>query len=119
MIEIIGLSILGIIAGIVSGLLGIGGAVIIIPALVFFFGFNQDMAQGTTLALMIPPIGILAALEYYKTGYVNIKAALIIAIFFLIGGYFGAKIALKVDPLILRRIFAAFLLVIAVRMFFK
>lgn len=117
--QMIGFSIIGIVAGIAGGLLGIGGAVIIIPALVFLFGFSQETAQGTTLMLMVPPIGLLAALEYYKAGYVNWKAVVFIALFFLIGGWIGAKIAVKTDPAILRKIFALFLVFIAVRMFFQ
>ena len=117
--EIIILAILGIAAGSISGLLGIGGAVIIIPALVYFLHFSQKMAQGTSLLLMLPPIGLLAALEYYRSGQVNIKAAVIIAVFFLLGGWIGAKLAVKIDPLLLRRIFAVFLMVIAIRMFIK
>lgn len=66
---------LGLVAGILSGLIGIGGGIIIIPVLVFIFGFSQHMAQGTTLALLVPPIGILAALMYYKQGYVDVKVA--------------------------------------------
>lgn len=119
MIEVIGFSVIGIIAGIASGLLGIGGAVIIIPALVMLFGFSQNTAQGTTLMLMVPPIGILAAMEYARSGFINWKAAILIALFFIIGGWIGAKIAVKIDPYILRKVFAVFLVVIAVRMFFS
>jgi uncharacterized protein len=75
----IGLGAIGLIAGSLSGLLGIGGAVVIIPALVLIFGYSQRLAQGTTLLLMIPPIGLLAALEYWKAGDVDLKAAIIIA----------------------------------------
>jgi uncharacterized protein len=119
MLEIIGFIVIGIVAGTVSGLLGIGGAIIIVPALVLFLGFNQETAQGTTLLLMIPPIGLLAALEYYKAGQVNIKAAVIIAVFFFISALFGGKLALKLDPQVLRKVFAVLLAVIAVRMFFS
>jgi uncharacterized membrane protein YfcA len=118
MMEIIGFSILGIAAGVLSGLFGIGGAVLVIPSLVLVFGFSERLAQGTTLLLMIPPIGIFAALEYYKAGQVNIKAAAIIALFFLAGGWLGAKLALKIDPTLLRKLFAAFLMAVSVRMFF-
>jgi uncharacterized protein len=116
--DIIVFIIIGITAGTVSGLLGIGGAIIIVPALVLFTGFSQETAQGTTLLLMIPPIGLLAALEYYKAGQVNIKAAVIIAVFFFISALFGGKLALKLDPQVLRKIFAVLLLIVAVRMFF-
>lgn len=113
----IGLGAIGLIAGSLSGLLGIGGAVVIIPALVLIFGYSQRLAQGTTLLLMIPPIGLLAALEYWKAGDVDLKAAIIIASFFFLGGLIGAKLATNIDPVLVRRIFAVFLVVIAVKMF--
>lgn len=119
MTEIIGFAVLGIIGGLLSGLLGIGGAIIIIPSLVFFYGFEQKAAQGTTLLMMIPPIGLLAALEYIKAGDFNLKAAIVLALFFLVGGLFGGKIAVRIDPGILQKIFAVFLVIIAVRLFFK
>ncbi|MBU1243282.1 sulfite exporter TauE/SafE family protein [Myxococcota bacterium] len=114
-----GYMLVGLSAGVASGLLGIGGAILIIPALIYFFGFDQKMAQGTTLLLMVPPIGLMAALEYYKQGNTNIKAAAVIALFFFIGGLFGARLALRLDPLILRRIFAVFLMIVSIRMFLK
>ena len=115
----LGLGLLGLLAGTMSGLLGIGGAVVIIPALVFVFGFTQKMAQGTTLLLMIPPIGLLAALSYYRAGDVNIKAAVVIAVFFFLGGWLGGKLGLTLDEAILRKVFAVFLVGIAVKMFFE
>jgi uncharacterized membrane protein YfcA len=119
MIEIVILCLIGVVAGVASGLLGIGGAVIIIPALTILLGFNEHTAQGTTLLLMIPPIGLLAALEYYKAGYVNLKAAIIIAACFFVGAFFGGKISLKIDETILKKAFAVFLVFIAARMFFS
>jgi len=74
---------IGIITGVMAGMLGIGGAIIMIPALVFFMGFSQQTAQGTSIAVMLPPVGILAAMNYYKAGHVNIKFALILAVCFL------------------------------------
>jgi uncharacterized protein len=115
----IGFGVLGLAAGTLSGLLGIGGAIVIIPALVFVFGFSQKMAQGTTLLLMVPPIGLLAAWQFYRAGDVDLKAGAIIAALFFVGGFFGAKIAVLVDPLLLRKIFAVGLAGIAVRMFFS
>jgi uncharacterized protein len=109
---------LGVVAGILSGILGIGGGVIIIPALVFLFGVSQHMAQGTTLALMIPPIGILAAMEYYKKGFVDIKIAAFICIGFVLGGFFGAKFAMAIDEQILKKVFGIFFLIISLRMIF-
>ena len=107
---------IGITGGITSGLLGIGGAVVMIPALVFIAGFDQQTAQGTTLCAMVPPIGILAALEYYRAGYADIKAAAIIAAVFILGAYAGSKLAVKINPLILKKIFGAVLLYLSVRM---
>jgi uncharacterized membrane protein YfcA len=118
LVRTIGFGILGIAAGTLSGLLGIGGAIVIIPALVFIFGFDQKMAQGTTLLLMVPPIGILAALQYYRAGQVDLKAGAIIAALFLVGGFFGAKLADLFDPSLMRKVFAVCLAGIAVKMFF-
>jgi hypothetical protein len=109
---------LGLAAGILGGLLGIGGGIIIIPALIFLFGFSQHMAQGTTLALMVPPIGLLAAWTYYKAGFVDLKIAGLICIGFFVGGFFGAKFANQIPDQILRKIFGAFLLLISLRMIF-
>ena len=109
---------LGIVAGAMSGLVGIGGGVIIVPALVFLFGFSQHKAQGTTLALMIPPIGLLAAWTYYKQGAVDIKTAIFIGLGFLIGGLFGAKFAIGISDVVLEKIFGVVLLLIAIKMIF-
>src|SRR5437879_1042859 len=84
---------LGLVAGALAGLLGIGGAIFIVPALVFFFGWEQHIAQGTTLAMLVPPIGILAAWTYYRAGHVDIKVAGLMCIGFFAGGYFGAVLA--------------------------
>jgi uncharacterized membrane protein YfcA len=113
------LALLGIIAGLLSGALGIGGGIISIPGLIYLLGVSQQMAQGTSLAFMIPPIGLIAALNYYKAGYVNIKYAIIIAIFFVIGSYFSSNLVVKLDPKMLRRVFALLLVVVAGKMFFQ
>lgn len=118
MLEIIGYIMIGLAAGTLSGLLGIGGAILIIPLLIFLFGFEQKLAQGTSLMLMVPPIGILAALSYYKEGFVDMKAAIIIAAFFFIGGFLGAKLSLTIDNTILKKVFAVFLVLIAIKMWF-
>jgi uncharacterized membrane protein YfcA len=102
-----------------AGMLGIGGAVIMIPALVYLLGINQQMAQGTSLAVMLPPIGIIAAYNYYKEGQVNIKFALILAVAFIVGSYFGSKIALKIQPDFLKKIFGILLLLVAAKMLFS
>ena len=118
MTNIILFLVIGLAAGILSGLLGLGGGIIIVPALVFIFGYSQHLAQGTTLALMVPPIGILAAWTYYKQGDVNLTAAAFICIGFVIGGLFGAKFASAIPDLILRRLFGLLFLAASVRMIF-
>jgi len=107
---------IGIVTGVMAGMLGIGGAIIMIPALVFFMGFSQQTAQGTSLAVMLPPVGIIAAFNYYKAGHVNIKFAIILAVCFLIGSYFGSKIALNLPQPVLKKIFGVLLLLVAARM---
>lgn len=110
---------IGIITGIMAGMLGIGGAVIMIPGLVFLMGLSQQAAQGTSLAVMLPPIGIIAAYNYYKAGQVNLKFALILAAAFLIGSYFGSKIALNLPQPLLKKIFGILLLLVAAKMLFS
>ena len=107
---------IGVVTGIMAGMLGIGGAIIMIPALVFIIGFGQQMAQGTSLAVMLPPIGIIAAYNYWKAGQVNLKVALILAVAFIIGSYFGSKIALQLPQQTLKKIFGILLLLVAARM---
>jgi uncharacterized protein len=110
--------ILGVLAGMLSGLVGIGGATIIIPALIFMFGLSQHMAQGTTLALMVPPIGILAAWTYYQKGFVDFKIAGFICLGFLLGGLLGAKIAIGLPAPLLKKMFGIFLLMVSLKMIF-
>ena len=107
---------LGLATGVLSGLVGIGGAIVIIPALVIFFGFSQHMAQGTTLALMVPPIGLLAAWTYYRQGLVDIKIAALICAGFFIGGLIGAKFAINIPDQILRKAFGILLFVASLKM---
>ncbi len=109
---------LGLIAGTFSGLIGIGGAIIIIPSLVLLFGLSQHTAQGTTLALMVPPIGLLAAWTYYKQGFVDFKIAGLICLGFFFGGLVGAKFATDIPEDILRKVFGVILLVSSLRMIF-
>jgi uncharacterized membrane protein YfcA len=118
MITILLYLLLGFVAGALSGLIGIGGGVIIVPALVLLFGFSQHQAQGTTLALLIPPIGILAALMYYKQGYVDVKIAALICLGFFFGSFLGAKVATGLSNIVLERIFGVALLLIALKMIF-
>jgi len=107
---------LGLLAGICGGFLGIGGGTIIIPVLVYLFGLTQHQAQGTTLALMVPPIGLLAALKYYYEGNVNIRMAIFIALGFLIGGLLGAYLVSPVPESILKKVFGLYLIAIALKM---
>jgi uncharacterized membrane protein YfcA len=110
------LIVIGIITGIMAGMLGIGGAVIMIPALVYLLGISQQTAQGTSLAVMLPPIGIIAAYNYYKAGHANIKFAIILAVFFIVGSYFGSKLAISIPQNALKKIFGVLLLLIAAKM---
>ena len=116
--DILALVIIGLAAGILSGMFGVGGGIIIVPALVFFLGMTQHQAQGTSLGLMLLPIGFLAAWNYYKTGNLNIKYGLIIAATFVVGGYFGSKLSLGIDQIILKRIFGILMIVVAIKMIF-
>jgi uncharacterized membrane protein YfcA len=116
MFVMLGLLLLGIIAGYFSGLVGIGGGVIIVPALVLLFGFTEHMAQGTTLALLVPPIGILAVISYYQKGYVDVKTAIVVALGFFIGGYIGGKMAVGLPEDLLKKAFAITIIVIGVKM---
>lgn len=116
--EFAGYVVLGLVAGLLSGVIGIGGGVIIIPALVYLFGLSQHQAQGTTLALLIPPIGLLAALQYYRAGYVDLKIAGLVCLGFFIGGLFGAKIAIGLSDLLLKRVFGGVLLLLALQMLY-
>ncbi len=111
--------VLGVVAGMAIGLIGIAGGIIVVPCLIYIFGFSQHAAQGTTLAMLIPPIGLLAAWAYYKQGYANIPVAGLICLGFVLGGYFGAKFAIGFSEVILRKIFGVCLLVIAGCMIIK
>lgn len=113
------IALIGAIAGIFGGLLGLGGAIIIIPALALFMGYSQQLAQGTTLMMMVFPVGALAAIQYYNNGQVNVKAAILLAIFFFIGGFFGAKFATQLPQEVLKKIFALLLAGIALNMWFQ
>ncbi len=113
------LVLIGLTAGIFGGMVGLGGGVIMIPAMIYFLGMTQLQAQGTSLAVMLPPIGIFAAINYYKAGHIDWRFALIIAIAFTLGGYFGSKIALNVPAHVIRKFFAVSLIAIAINLFFK
>jgi len=108
--------ILGVLAGIFSGFLGIGGGTLLIPAFVYILGLTQHQAQGTTLALMVPPIGLLAALRYYYAGNVNLKIAVWVCIGFFLGALLGADLVQKIQEPLLRKIFGIFLLFVGLKM---
>lgn len=109
---------IGLVAGILSGLIGIGGGIIMVPMLLFL-GFSQQQAQGTSLAALLPPVTILAVLNYHKAGFIDWRYAIIISLVFVIGGYFGSKIAVNIDQRTLKRIFGFILLIIAGKMIFS
>jgi uncharacterized membrane protein YfcA len=115
---VIGSFILGIVAGILSGIFGIGGGVIMIPALVYLFGLSQHSAQGTTLAVLVFPIGFFAAYKYFINGYVELKFVPWMCFGFLIGGFIGASIAMPIYDQLLKKLFGIILLIISLRMIF-
>ena len=112
------LVIIGLCAGVLSGLVGVGGGVIMVPLFVLLLGLTQHNAQGMSLAVMLPPVTFLAVYNYHKAGEVNWKLALIASAVFIIGGFLGSKLALKIDQLLLKKIFGVFMLIIAVKLIF-
>jgi uncharacterized membrane protein YfcA len=113
------LILLGLIAGFLGGFAGVGGAIIIIPGLVFLLGMTQFEAQGTSLAMMVPPIGILAAFQYYKNGFVNWKYGLILALAFVLGAYLGSKVVLDIPQNIVKKAFGILLIFVAIKLIFS
>lgn len=109
---------LGLVVGVLSGMVGVGGGIILVPALIYFYGFSQLTAQGTSTAMLLPPIGFLAAYTYYKHGYVDVRATVLICAGFIFGGLFGAKIAVALPKDVLRRGFGVILLLVSARMIF-
>ncbi len=114
----LGLLALGLAAGVLAGLFGIGGGVVVVPALLYFFHLEEKVALGTCLAALVPPVGLLGAMEYYRSGYVNFKFAGLIAVGLLIGGLIGAKIMIGLPPTLMKRLYGGFLALIAVHMLF-
>jgi uncharacterized membrane protein YfcA len=109
----------GVGVGIVSGLVGIAGGAVLVPILIYAFKMNQHLAQGTTIAVLLPPTGLLAFLKYYKAGNADLKFGLLLALGMFLGGYFGGLWAQKMPDVILRRIFAVMLAATAIKMFFQ
>lgn len=112
------LVVVGLVAGFLSGLIGIGGGVIIVPALVLFLGFTQKEAQGTSLGILLLPVGILAVIQYYRQGYMNVNYVLIVAAAFVLGGFLGSKLALGLSDAKMKKIFAIIMMLIAIKMLF-
>jgi uncharacterized membrane protein YfcA len=110
--------VLGLLTGFMAGMLGIGGGIIVIPALVMIMGFSQQSAQGTSLAMMLPPVGIFAVMNYYKAGHVDLKVAAILACVFIIGSIFGSRLAVKIPQDVLKKVFGVFLIIVAIKMLF-
>ena len=110
------LIIIGLLAGVLSGLVGVGGGILMIPLLIIFLGLTQHEAQGTALFAMLPPIGILAAINYYKEGFVKWEYAIVIAFTFVIGGYLGSKLSPSLPPQTVRRIFGIIMLLGAIKL---
>ena len=108
----------GLLAGFLSGMVGIGGGIIIVPVLVYFLGFTQHQAQGTTLFMFLLPIGILGVMNYHKQGYVDYKTALIICSTFVFGSYFGSKLAISLDQKTIKQIFGAVIIILGAKMLF-
>lgn len=103
---------IGFTAGVLSGLIGIGGGIILVP-LLLLMGFTQQQAQGTSLAALLPPVTLLAVINYHKAGFVDWRYAIVISLVFIVGGFFGSKIAIEIDQKMLKNIFAFTLIVIA------
>ena len=112
----LGYLLIGIVAGVFGGLLGIGGGTIVVPALVYFFHMTQHRAQGTLLAAFLPPVALLAFMRYYQTGNVDLKVACFVALGILLGGYFGAGLSLSMPEVMLKRVFGVFLLFVAAQL---
>jgi uncharacterized membrane protein YfcA len=110
------LIVIGFSAGTLSGLVGVGGGIIVVPALVFFLGFTQQEAQGTSLGLLLLPVGILAVINYYNKGNIDVKVVAIMSLAFILGGWLGSKMALQLSQEMLRKIFAIVLFYTAFRM---
>jgi uncharacterized protein len=108
----------GLIAGFLGGFVGVGGGIVMVPAMVLLLGISQHMAQGTSLAVLMLPIGVLGVVNYYKAGYVNFYYALIIAIAFVLGNYLGSRFAVNMDASFIKKAFGVFMIIVALRFIF-
>lgn len=105
----------GVLAGFVSGMMGVGGAIIIVPFLVFFLGLSQHESQGTSLAVLLLPVGIFAVINYAKNGYVNFKFAAILIVAFVLGSYLGSILAVNLPEKTMQRIFGVLLILVGIK----
>jgi len=110
--------IIGLAAGVLSGMVGVGGGIIVVPALVYFLAFSQQQAQGTSLGLLLLPAGIFAVINYYKEGYVVYRVVGVLALGFILGSFFGSKIALSLPQETVKKVFAILMLVVSIKMLF-
>jgi uncharacterized protein len=110
--------IIGVVAGTLMGVMGIGGGIVIVPALVYLAGFSQTAAIGTSIAILLPPLGLAAAIEYYRNGHIDIKAAIIIASIMILTSWISSRFAVKINPSYLKIIFGSFIVIIGVYMIF-
>ncbi len=114
--QVLILIIIGLIAGFVGGTMGVGGGIVMVPAMIYILGLTQHQAQGTSLATMLAPIGILAVVNYYRDGYVNFRFAIILALTFIIGSWLGSKMAVNLPDKVLKQIFGGLILLMGARM---
>jgi len=119
MVRIVLAIVVGVVVGVFSGMVGVGGGVLLVPILVYAFGMTQKYAQGTSLAMLLPPTGILAFMKYYRAGQADLKLGLLIAVGVVLGGYFGGGWAQELSGPMLRKGFAVFMVAVAIKMFFQ
>jgi len=113
------LLLIGLVAGFASGMVGIGGGIIIVPALVYFLALSQHQAQGISIGMLLMPVGFMAAFNYYKSGNLNFQYSIIIGLTFIVGAYLGSKVSLQVDEVLMKRIFGVFILLMAIKLIFS
>lgn len=117
---IVSLIVIGVLAGMFSGFMGVGGGVVMIPLMMWFLGYSQHQAQGMSLAVLAVPVTFVAAYTYHKSGHpIDWKFAVVIAVCFILGGFLGSKLAVKIDQVVLKRIFAFVLVLAALKLFFS
>ena len=117
--EVVIILVTGLAAGFISGSMGVGGGIIVVPSLVFVLGFTIQQAQGTSLALMTIPVMLVATINYYKAGSVNVKVAILMALTFVIGGYIGSKVSVHIPEKIMKKAFGILMIIAAIKMMFS